>query len=137
MRWETCLEEHIVHKQVADADDIAVLLRQSDNTMHTTKRIETDEQTARSKALLAYDAVREALEALSAQKGYDVHNHECYKAFLRDVIGAAEAASTFNDLRKRRNQLEYDASPITVSDAELFVETADQLRNDVLFFVDD
>lgn len=135
MRWETCLDEHIVHRQVADTDEISVLLKQSDNTMHTAKSIETTKETARSKALLAYDALREALEALSAQEGYDVHNHECYKAFLRDVVGAAEAATTFNELRRRRNQLEYDASSITGSDAESYVDSADQLRNDVLFFV--
>jgi hypothetical protein len=136
MRWETCLEEHIVQRQVADEDEISVLLKQSDNTMHTAKTLQANKRTARSKALLAYDALREALEGLSAQEGYDVHNHECYKAFLREVVGAAEAASTFDDLRRRRNQLEYDASPISVPDAESYVEQADQLRNDVLFFID-
>lgn len=137
MRWETCFDEHIVHTQVAEADQISKLIEQSKNTFHTARKIDFTRRTARSKALLAYDSVREALEALAAQNGYEIHNHECYKAFLREVVGAASAATTFDELRRRRNKLEYDAASITVDDARSYVNQVEQLRNDVLFFIDD
>lgn len=124
MRWETCLNEHIARRSQVDEGEVTRLREQSKDTLASMQRLDLDDTTSRSKALLAYDAVRELLEALSHREGYDVHNHECYKAFLQEVIGASDLARSFDDLREQRNRLEYDAETIRPELADSYVDQA-------------
>lgn len=129
MRWQECFDEHIVHHDEPSPSIISRLQTQSENTLSTAHDLDVTESTARSIALLSYDALRELLEALSHAEGYDVHNHECYRAFLQEVLGASDLARAFNELRERRNELEYDAAMIDEGDAARFRERATSVYN--------
>lgn len=135
MYWEECLDEHIVESEKAPGH-VRKLHHQSKNALHTAEKIAATKRTARSKALLAYDAVREILEALAHQEGYVVHNHECYRAFLQEIIGASDVANVFDELRRQRNQLEYDATSIAQDQANDFVERASTVHAKIQYFLD-
>jgi hypothetical protein len=130
------MEEHIVEAD-PDVEHVDRLRHQSKDALHTAQHIETTPRTSRSKALLAYDAIRELLEALAHQHGFDVHNHECYRAFLQEVIGSTDVAQAFDDLRRKRNRLEYDADTLSTDQAEAFVETATTVYGNIDYFLDD
>lgn len=134
MRWETCIDEHIArHDNPSDAK-INRLREQSQDTRQTIHELPDEPASARSKALLAYDAVRELLEAVAYKEGFDIHNHECYRAFLQEVMGASDLAKTFDDLRKQRNRLEYDGKTISSEKSDAYVETAEDLYDDLTTF---
>src|SRR3989344_8719035 len=89
----------------------------SKNNLLSESKLPLSEITAASKLSLAYDSLRELLEALALQKGYKVYNHECYTAFLKEIIGASDKGDEFDDLRKIRNAVNYYGKGISVEEA--------------------
>lgn len=53
------------------------------------------------KITLLYDALREYLECLALENGFKIYNHECYTAFLKEVLRLSREADIFDDREKR------------------------------------
>jgi hypothetical protein len=60
---------------------------------------------------LAYDALREILEAICISRGYKVLSHICMGEFLRSVIGESDYKE-FDRLRYTRNGINYYGSKV-------------------------
>ena len=116
MKWEGCVQERIARE--GTHKNAKILLKQSKDTFQTAKTIPLTKHKKRSKLLLLYDAVRESLESLSVEHGYEIHNHECYRAFLRDVLKKEELSKLFNQSRILRNKMEYDGYQIPINKAK-------------------
>lgn len=83
---------------------------------------------------VAYDAARDAGEALLASLGYRTTNrpgqHEAVGRFMVAILDkppGREAAKQFDRLRRARNQSNYEAVPVGRAEADLAVRTARQL----------
>jgi len=100
----------------------------SKNNLLSESKLPLSEITAASKLSLAYDSLRELLEALALQKGYKVYNHECYTAFLKEIIGASDKGDEFDDLRKIRNAVNYYGKGISVEEAVYTIARIKTLR---------
>jgi hypothetical protein len=118
MDWEECRSKFIVKKVKPDKDMIESLLRSSDNKIETEQMLKMTEVTAASKLSLAYDSLREVLEALALKKGYKVYNHECYTAFLKEMLNESVKGDEFDDIRKIRNAVNYYGKNINQADAD-------------------
>ncbi len=118
MDWEECKGAMLVKDVKADEEMIKSLIKSSKNRLESEKLLEMNEVTASSKLSLAYDSLRELLEALSLKRGYKIYNHECYAAFLKEVIGASEDGMEFDALRKLRNAVNYYGKEISAKDAD-------------------
>lgn len=116
MKWRGCLQERIARK--GTNKDHEILFEQSKNTFETAQTILNGPEKQRSKLLLLYDAVRERLEGIAVKHGYDIHNHECYKAFLKEVLNKSQLSKKFNKSRVLRNKLEYDGYQLTEQQAK-------------------
>ena len=81
MDWQECCKKRIVKEVQNDQNMIISLLKTSKNKATSEQKLEMNDITAVSKLSLAYDSLRELLEALALQRGYKVYNHECYTAF--------------------------------------------------------
>jgi len=90
--------------------------------------VKMSEVTAASKLSLAYDSLRELLEALALARGYKVYNHECYTAFLKEVIGESSKGDEFDNIRRARNAVNYYGKDITSEEAEKYIERINSLR---------
>ena len=77
--------------------------------------------TAASKVSLAYDSLCEMLEALAIKKCYKIYNHECYCAFLKEIIKERVLGDRFDKIRKIRNDSNYYGEEITVEEAEAII----------------
>jgi len=55
------------------------------------------------KITLLYDALREYLEARALEKGFKFYNLECYKSFIKEILGKASLGDSFDDLKRLRN----------------------------------
>ncbi len=56
---------------------------------------------------LLYDALRELLEAVALENGYKIYNHECYTAFLKEIINESYLGDEFDKFRVLRNGINY------------------------------
>ena len=117
MDWKECCGRRIAKDVKPDIGMIASLTKSSKNKSESESRLEMGNTTAGSKLSLAYDSLRELLEALSLKNGYKVYNHECYAAFLKEVMKESYKADEFNEIRKVRNAVNYYGKEISTEEA--------------------
>ena len=117
MDWKECCSRRIAKDVKPDIGMIASLTKSSKNKSYSESKLEMSNTTASSKLSLAYDSLRELLEALSLKNGFKIYNHECYVAFLKEVMKESYKADEFDEIRKVRNAVNYYGKDITVEEA--------------------
>ena len=128
MDWEECCNKRIVKEVKPDSDMVSSLVKSSRNKLESEAKLPMNDVTAASKLSLAYDSLRELLEALTLTKGYKVYNHDCYTAFLKEIIGDSTKGDEFNEIRKTRNAVNYYAETLTTEEASNIIENIKTLR---------
>ena len=129
MDWKECCNKRTAKQVSPDNDMIQALMKSSKNKLESESKLEMGSVTASSKLSLAYDSLRELLEALALKKGYKVYNHECYAAFIKEVLGESEKGEEFDELRKERNSVNYYGKEISEEEANATIERIKKLRN--------
>jgi len=129
MDWEECNNKGIVNGVKPDMNFIKSLIISSRNKLESESRLDMSDITAASKLSLAYDSLRELLEALALKKGYKVYNHECYTAFLKEIIRESRKGDEFDDVRKVRNALNYYGKSISAEEANTVISRIKNLRS--------
>lgn len=104
-----------------DNNLISSLLKSSKNKLKAQESIPLDNDTSSAKLSLAYDAVRELLEALAVKNGYKIYNHECYYSFLKELLNQSSIAISFDKLRKIRNAINYYGKQISADEARTLI----------------
>lgn len=132
MDWEECCKKRIVKEINKDEDFIKSLIRKSRNKLKSEKKLEMEDVTASSKVSLAYDSIRELLEALAIKKGYKVYNHVCYTAFLKEIMKNSDLGERFDEIRKTRNSINYYDKEISVNEAKKVINEIKELRREIL-----
>ena len=127
--WKDCLEAFTAKKVKPDDSMIKSLIKTSKNKLDSEGQLVMNNVTAASKLSLAYDSLRELLEALSVKKGYKIYNHECYTAFLKEVLNKSDKGDEFDEIRKIRNAVNYYGKEITAEEALKTIERIRKLRN--------
>lgn len=127
MDWKTCCDKRIVKEIKEDEELVRSLIKTSENKQASEKKLALDRITAASKLSLAYDALRELLEALAIKKGFKIYNHECYTAFLKEIIKNSEKGDEFDEIRKERNAVNYYAKEITPEETSRLIRSIDAL----------
>lgn len=132
MDFNECLKKSLAKGVGKDANLIRSLLRASKNRMESAIRLEMSPVTASSKVSLAYDSLREALEALSMERGYKIYNHECYTAFLKEIMAESDLGDSFDSSRKVRNAINYYGRELSEKEAVEMVKRIGTLREKIL-----
>lgn len=132
MDWEECCSKKMAKEVSPDENLISALTKSSKNKLESESKLPMSKVTASSKLSLAYDSLRELLEALALKKGYKVYNHECYMAFLKEVIGESDRGNEFDELRKARNAVNYYGEELTPEEAREVIGVMRKLRTAVL-----
>lgn len=117
MDWKQCTAKRIVKSIQPDIDMVRSLKASSENKFASQEKLELTPVTAGSKVSLAYDSVRELLEALALQQGYKIYNHECYAAFLKEILQQSLLGDIFDEVRKLRNSINYYGKEISPEEA--------------------
>lgn len=128
MDWFECNKKRIVKEVNIDENLIESLKKTSDNKLNSESKLELNEITAGSKLSLAYDSLRELLEALALKNKFKIYNHECYTPFLKDILKENEKAEEFDELRKIRNSINYYGKDISVNEAKEIIKRIKDLR---------
>ena len=93
--------------------------------------LELNKKTAISKISLAYDSLRELLEALSLKKGYKIYNHECYTTFLKEILNENSKAEEFDNLRKIRNAINYYGKDVSIQNTKNILNRIKKLKKQI------
>jgi hypothetical protein len=117
MNWEECNLKKLVKRVSPDHNLIVSLKKSSQNKIASANMLKIDETTSSSVISLYYESLREILEALALSKGFKVYNHECFTAFLKEVIKEEELANLFDRFRQIRNRINYYGKEISLIEA--------------------
>ena len=120
--WKSCLGNKTAKPVKSDKNMIASLIKTSENKLLSEAKLEMSNITAVSKLSLAYDALRELLEAIALKNGYKIYNHECYTAFLKEILKQSNKGDEFDDIRKVRNAVNYYGKDIRPEEAAKVIE---------------
>jgi len=125
MDWKECLNKRIVKS-----------VKEDKNLISSTKEI-AEMKIASAEALpenlyivkitLLYDALREYLECNALENGYKIYNHECYSAFLKEIMNLSTQADEFDKLRKIRNGINYYGKKVNKEEAEIMITNLKKL----------
>ena len=131
MDWKECCTEKIAKSIKPDTNLIKSLIESSKNKIESESKLPMSKITASSKLSLAYDSLRELLEALATKNGYKIYNHECYTAFLKEIIKRSDIGDEFDNIRKVRNAVNYYGKKISPKESEMIIARIKNLLNTV------
>lgn len=132
MDWKECIMKKIAKEVKVDLDLIESLIKTSYNKLQSEEKLILDVSTSGSKISLAYDSLRELLEALAIKNGYKIYNHECYTCFLKEILNESSKGDEFDELRKIRNSINYYAKDIPVVETRDVLDRIKVLRKDIM-----
>ncbi len=102
MDIEECKKKGMIKKTFVNRSLIKSLIEMSDLKEETVKLSKINEITASSFVSLAYDSLREILEAICALNGYKALSHVCLGELLKEINKDFDH-SLFDRLRYIRN----------------------------------
>lgn len=132
MDWQECKDKKFVKETSEDKNLISSLVNSSKKKSDSNARLELDEITASTKVSLAYESLREILEALAIKKGFKIYNHECFCSFLKEICSEEYLSKNFDRFRKIRNKINYYGAEIPIGDAKILIEEISNLKNKIL-----
>ncbi len=131
MDWIACERSGLVKGIKPDRNLIVALMKSSARKLASQRLLSLNDDTATSKISLAYDALRELLEALAISRGHKVYNHECYHAFLKEIMRESTLAERFNTFRLARNDINYYGKDVGAAEAKGLIDGMAQAMEDI------
>ncbi len=122
MDWNECNKNGLVKNVKIDSNLVVSLTKSSAYKLKSEAMLQLNETTASSKVTLAYDGLRELLEAIAIAEGYKIYNHECYCAFFKEVMDESDLARKFDSFRKTRNAVNYYGRNVSPEEAEFLLK---------------
>lgn len=106
MDLEDCRRQGFIKRAAPSRAKAASLLDVADIKEKTVRAATLTSESVNAFLPLAYDALRETLDALCLLHGYQVTNHVCLGEFLRTLIADFDFAA-FDRFRYARNSINY------------------------------
>lgn len=110
-----------VKKKTPDPEEARALLNQAQDRLDYIKGKEITEKTAKFVFEDAYEAVREAAQALMSKEGYKPYSHEATISFVKEFHGkdfTPEEIAEFDHFRELRHDSVYRAAQVLPEDAK-------------------
>tara|TARA_Y100000310_G_C20699965_1_gene828830 strand:+ start:5100 stop:5516 length:417 start_codon:yes stop_codon:yes gene_type:complete len=107
------------------------LVEVSELKMETVNKAVIDEKSITAYVPMAYDALREVLEALCILKGYKITNHICIGSFLKSLFSDFDLVS-FDRFRYVRNGINYYGKKIGLDEGNEIIKSIFLLRKKIL-----
>ncbi len=106
MDLKECFRKGLIKKTRIDQELIKSLIEMSDIKENAVKTAKIDHINISAYVSLAYDSLREILEALCVSKGYKVLSHICIGELLKDILEDFDYHE-FDRMRYIRNGINY------------------------------
>src|SRR3989339_135457 len=86
MDIEECYSKGFIRKTSIDKELMKSLVKMSESKIIAINSAKIDEITISAYVSMAYDALREILEAICIGKGYKVTSHQCIRELLKTIL---------------------------------------------------
>lgn len=126
-----CFQKGLVKKTEVDENLIKSLIEMSKIKEITVKGAKIDHINISAYVSLAYDALREALEAVCISKGYKVLSHICLGELLKDLFKDFEYEE-FDRLRWIRNSINYYGTKVEFKQGKEIIKKVFDMKNKVV-----
>lgn len=127
MDLEECKKKYLIKEISKDEDLIKSILKTSEYKLKSERLLPLNEITTNSKVTLAYDCLKELLEALAVKNELKIYNHECYTAFLKEIIKDSELGDDFDEVRKTRNSINYYGVILTINQCKSTLKNINEI----------
>ncbi|MBI4139801.1 hypothetical protein HY483_02455 [Candidatus Woesearchaeota archaeon] len=124
MDWTSCKLSRLVKETSSDENKVKSILDVAERKLDDANSM-ADERYY-GKITLFYDVLREILECIALRKGYKIYNHECYTAFLKEVMKNSNMGDRFDELRLIRNGLNYYGKTINFEEGIHILKKSEQ-----------
>lgn len=133
--FENYLKLGKVKRKTPDSEEAAALIKKAQERINYIKHKEIDEKTADFVLEDAYEAVREAAQALMSAKGFKPYSHEATISFIKERYKSTfdeEDINKFDRFRQLRNDSVYKATVVIEDDAKSAIEFAEYFVKNVV-----
>lgn len=120
MDWKECIRNRIVKDIKEDKNLIKSTREIADVKVKSADAL--PDPLFYGKISLLYDGLREYLGCIALENGYKIYNHECYTAFLKEIMRLSREADVFDKLRKIRNGINYYGKKISDYEAKEIIQ---------------
>lgn len=125
MDWKNCIGKLLSKKIQPDINLIKSLIKSAEKKIEAEKSL--PDSLSEPKISLIYDALRTLLEALALSNGFKIYNHECYTAFLKEILKESSLGDNFDKYRKLRNAINYYGKEISKKEAKEIIKDIIQM----------
>jgi len=131
MDLKECFRKELIKKTKVDEELIKSLIEMSNIKEITVKKANIDKVNISAYVSLAYDSLREVLEALCISKGYKVISHICIGELLKEILEDFEYEE-FDRLRWIRNSINYYGQKIDLEEGKEIIKKIFKIKMKIL-----
>jgi len=131
MNLNECFKRGIIRKVKADENLIRALIGMSFLKENEVKKAKIDKVNIPVYFSLAYDSLREILEAVCVFYEYKVSNHLCMGELLRSLFKDFDYI-LFDRVRYARNGINYYGSKIGYEEGKILIERMLKMKNEMI-----
>ena len=131
MDLDECFRKGLIKKTKIDPELCRSLIEMSKIKEHTVNKSQLDEINISVYVSVAYDSLREILEAMCIMKGYKVISHICIGKLLKETIDDNDYAE-FDRLRWIRNSINYYGEKVEFAQGKEIIRKIFDIKNRLL-----
>jgi len=127
MDLKDCMRKGLIRRTAKDRELISSLIEMAKIKEGAVKSAKVDSKNISAYVSMAYDSLREALEALCVQHGYKVLSHVCMGELLREKIDGFDYVE-FDRMRYIRNSINYYGKKVDFEQGKEIIDKIFVLR---------
>lgn len=131
MDLDDCYKKEFIKKTKINTNLIRSLVEISNVNERTVKEAKINEINISSYIVLAYESLREVLEAICISKGYKVTSHACLGELLDKILENFDF-NEFDRLRYARNGVNYYGVKVELGQGTELIKKAFGMKNSLL-----
>jgi len=130
MNLEDCKKKGLIKRTNVDKELIKSIIEMSDSKEITINEAKINSISISAYVSMAYDSLRETLEALCILKSYKVASHLCLGELLKELIKEFDFNS-FDRFRYIRNGINYYGTKIDLEQGKQIISDIFKLRSEI------
>ncbi len=130
MDLDECQRREFIKLSFPNKSKALSLIEVSDIKEETVNGAKIDEKSVNAYLPLAYDSLRETLEAFCLLKGYNVTNHICLGELLKNLMPEFDFVS-FDRFRYARNGINYYGKKVDLQQGKDMINNIFIMKNKV------
>ncbi len=130
-----CTKKGIIRKTRVDTHLARSIIEMSEIKMKIVSESNLDQSSINGFLPMAYDSLREILEALCILHGYKVSNHECLGRLAKELDDDFDPFS-FDRFRYARNGINYYGNKVGLEEGKMMIKSIFLMRERMITKID-